>query len=135
MKLTLLLSDEFFVLNSVSISSLDEKIRNSIISAEVVKELLNKNTYGEDANWSFCGELERIEICKTEAGYIIRGNERATDVGANGRPETHEKEWCIFLKKDFVCYDDITYENLGKYVSNEADADAIIIKDLWHNHF
>lgn len=128
------LSGKLFDLESVSISSLDEKTRNAIMSSEVVKELLYKNTYGKYADWSFCGELEKIELCKTVVGFMIRVNERTTDVEANGRPETHEKEWCIFLKKDISYYDDLTYENLGKYIINEADTDAIIIKDLWGYH-
>ena len=128
------LSDELFILESVSISSLDEKIRNAIMSSEVVKELSYKNTYGENTDWSFRGELEKIELCKTVVGFMIKVNERTTDAGANGRPETHEKEWCIFLKKDISCCDDITYENLGEFISNKADSNAIIVKDLWGNY-
>ena len=127
------LSDEIFILESVSISSLDEKIRNAIMFSEVVKELSYKSTYGEEPSWSFCGKLEKIELCKTVVGFMIKVNERTTDVGANGRPETHEMEWCIFLKKDISCCDDITYENFGEYISNKVDSDVIIVKDIWSN--
>lgn len=125
------LSGKFYDFKNIPIASVDEKIRDAIMSAKVMKELFYENTYGQNTTWSFEGKLEKYELCETDVGYMIKYTERMTAAEGNGRPATHIQEGCLFLEKDILDVDDITFENLGKYISNVVDGKIIVIVNAW----
>ena len=118
----------------IFLSEMDEQKRDAILSANPVKELFHKDTYGKDP-FPFEGERRTGVLCITDLGPIVKYSERTTAAENNMRPSTMEVEWCCFLKKNIVSYDSITNENWGDYAIENENTKPIIIKRENGNYF